>query len=324
MTRGVHQMKTGRTMLVASTGGHLEQLTRFVRSRTVSTTDRQWITFPHAQTESLLENESKVLVDYIPSRGFYAALKAIPRINKAIREFNPDTIVSTGAAIAVPAAVNALIMNKKMIYIESVSRFDGPSLTGRILELAPWVTKYTQHHNWSSKKWHRGPTVLGTFTTKRLTNSPVKKVFISLGTISPYTFNRAIEALTTIIPNDVEVRIQHGCTAVRTKKWEKKERISQSEFSENVKWADLVIMHAGVGSVLNVLEMGKVPALLVREAKHREHVDDHQKQIAHALAEKGLCTVVDLENPSWEIVQSISSVKALQQVDSTDPNVNDQ
>jgi UDP-N-acetylglucosamine--N-acetylmuramyl-(pentapeptide) pyrophosphoryl-undecaprenol N-acetylglucosamine transferase len=52
--------------------------------------------------------------------------------------------------------------------------------------------------------------------------------------------------------------------------------------------ADVVVAHAGIGSALAALEAGRCPVLVPRERAHREHVDDHQAQIAAALDARGL------------------------------------
>ena len=49
--------------------------------------------------------------------------------------------------------------------------------------------------------------------------------------------------------------------------------------------ADVVVAHAGVGTALAALEVGKCPVLVPRRLAHGEHVDDHQVQIASELGE---------------------------------------
>ena len=55
----------------------------------------------------------------------------------------------------------------------------------------------------------------------------------------------------------------------------------------------MVVTHAGVGTVMQLLEWGVHPVVLVRSAGRGEHVDDHQSQIAAVLSEHGLATVAD-------------------------------
>jgi UDP-N-acetylglucosamine--N-acetylmuramyl-(pentapeptide) pyrophosphoryl-undecaprenol N-acetylglucosamine transferase len=62
------------------------------------------------------------------------------------------------------------------------------------------------------------------------------------------------------------------------------------------------------------MEAGKCPVLVPREARHEEHVDDHQRQIAAELAARGLAiyrsveelTLADLRAAMETRVQELS------------------
>lgn len=299
--RSESEIVTGKTLLVASTGGHLEQLTRLVRSRKIDTDERLWVTFEHSQSATLLAHESVQYIPYIPSRGLKEAIQSLPEMFRIVREFSPDTVVSTGAAIAIPAVLAASVHGIRIVYIESVSRFLGPSLTGRLLQVVPWIARYTQHPEWANKRWRVGPQVLEDFTLTKVDCSVKNpKLFISLGTIKPFRFDRAIDALERVIPKSTNVRIQFGETERDYGHWSARKTLSVEEFQENVDWADIVIMHSGVGSILNVLDSGKRPVLLVREKNYGEHVDDHQKEVAVALGSTGLVMAPDLQSLAWQ------------------------
>jgi UDP-N-acetylglucosamine transferase subunit ALG13 len=47
--------------------------------------------------------------------------------------------------------------------------------------------------------------------------------------------------------------------------------------------ADVVVTHAGVGSVLCAREAGHVPVVVPRLHRYDEHVDDHQLELVAAL-----------------------------------------
>lgn len=59
------------------------------------------------------------------------------------------------------------------------------------------------------------------------------------------------------------------------------------EFSKNLMSADLVIGHAGAGTVMEVLKIGK-PLLVVVNS---ELMHDHQIEVAQALADRGFVTM---------------------------------
>jgi UDP-N-acetylglucosamine:LPS N-acetylglucosamine transferase len=51
-----------------------------------------------------------------------------------LRRERPDVILSTGAGPAVPfAIVGKILLRTKVIFIETITRTTGPSLTGRIM-----------------------------------------------------------------------------------------------------------------------------------------------------------------------------------------------
>jgi UDP-N-acetylglucosamine transferase subunit ALG13 len=51
--------------------------------------------------------------------------------------------------------------------------------------------------------------------------------------------------------------------------------------------ADVVVTHAGVGSVLCAREAGHVPVVVPRLHRYDEHVDDHQLELVAALGANG-------------------------------------
>lgn len=60
------------------------------------------------------------------------------------------------------------------------------------------------------------------------------------------------------------------------------------QYRRHLRDADVVIGHAGLGLVLDVMEIG-APALLVPRREHfGEHVDDHQMQIGRAIDLPGM------------------------------------
>jgi UDP-N-acetylglucosamine transferase subunit ALG13 len=52
--------------------------------------------------------------------------------------------------------------------------------------------------------------------------------------------------------------------------------------------ADAVVCHAGVGTIMTVLESGRRPVVIPRLRRYGEHVDDHQQQLATELESSGI------------------------------------
>ncbi len=71
--------------------------------------------------------------------------------------------------------------------------------------------------------------------------------------------------------------------------------------------ADVVITHAGVGSILSATRAGHVPLVVPRSKRLGEHVDDHQIELTQALVERGAVRAVwNLE----ELAQAVASCPA--------------
>lgn len=64
-------------------------------------------------------------------------------------------------------------------------------------------------------------------------------------------------------------------------------------FEQQVAGADLLILHAGAGSVIHAVRAGKVPVVMPRRVELGEHVDDHQVEFARELGRAGKIVVCD-------------------------------
>jgi UDP-N-acetylglucosamine transferase subunit ALG13 len=72
--------------------------------------------------------------------------------------------------------------------------------------------------------------------------------------------------------------------------------------------ADVVIGHAGLGLVLDVLNTGTPTVLMPRLARFGEHVDDHQLQIAREIDHAGFFICADEElGLEWSDVRQLAS-----------------
>jgi UDP-N-acetylglucosamine transferase subunit ALG13 len=74
---------------------------------------------------------------------------------------------------------------------------------------------------------------------------------------------------------------------IRTKQF-----IDPAEFRHRVESASLVIAHAGMGSIITALELGKPIVVMPRRASLGEHRNDHQVATAKRFAEQGRIIVV--------------------------------
>ncbi|MEI3865703.1 glycosyltransferase [Microbacterium sp. CCNWLW134] len=219
-----------------------------------------------------------------------------------------DVAISTGAAAALPILPRALLKGKKVVYIESVSRFEGPSLTGRIMGSLPGVKLFTQHPEWANSKWIHKFSVLDDFVSVETGRSPSERlrIFVSLGTIRPYRFDRLVDRVRQIAPHG-DVCWQLGETVRDDLPGKVNAYLPAAEFEKQARSADVVVTHAGVGTALALLDLGIYPVLVARRSSHREHVDDHQLQIAKRLQDLGLAISPSADELTLEHLQFAAS-----------------
>ncbi|WP_028351403.1 glycosyltransferase [Bradyrhizobium murdochi] len=72
--------------------------------------------------------------------------------------------------------------------------------------------------------------------------------------------------------------------------------IDPTEFRKRVESASLVISHAGMGSIITALELGKRIIVMPRRASLGEHRNDHQLATAKRFAEQGCIMVAFTEH----------------------------
>lgn len=299
--KNMDELVSGRAVLAASTGGHLAELVRLRKDLPIAD-NPLWITFDHPQSRALLKDERVVFVPYIESRGYFALIRAAVPVWKALRGERAQVAYSTGSALALAVLPLARLQRMEASYLESVSRFDGPSMSGRILARIPSIAVFTQHAHWVSKRWRPGPSLMTAYTvsTVPMPKDRPLRVFVTVGTIKPFRFDRLMTRLKQIIPSDAEVRVQFGETTIDHPGWSAQAYTSSGEFDKSVEWADCVVSHAGVGSVLRIMDLGKYPILAVRRSGFNEHVDDHQAQIARYVTDQGLGQGVEADEITAE------------------------
>lgn len=81
---------------------------------------------------------------------------------------------------------------------------------------------------------------------------------------------------------------------------------SEDELNELVKKCDILITHAGVGSIFKGLEYGKKVIAVPRLKKYREHINNHQLDISNNFLNMGYIKVVDDINDLGKTIKNIN------------------
>jgi UDP-N-acetylglucosamine transferase subunit ALG13 len=130
----------------------------------------------------------------------------------------------------------------------------------------------------------------------------VERIVVTLGTIG-FGFSRLLRRLIEIIPAGVSVTWQVGGTDVRGLPIDGIVSLSSEELDEEMRRADVVVAHAGIGSALGALDAGRCPVLVPREHAQGEHIDDHQRQIATELDLRGLAVHRPVESLAYADIE---------------------
>jgi UDP-N-acetylglucosamine--N-acetylmuramyl-(pentapeptide) pyrophosphoryl-undecaprenol N-acetylglucosamine transferase len=287
------------TLLVASTGGHLKQLHRLHGRLAGTDGPFRWATFDTPQSRSLLQGDAVDFVHFVGGRDPGNVLRNVPLAARILRDNEIDTIVSTGSAMALPFFALGRAKGLHCHYVESAARSTGPSKTARMISHIPGVYLYTQYPAWADRKWLYRGSVFDSFApaNHRAAEGPtrLRKVVVSLGTFKNYGFERLVRRLLAILPSEADVLWQTGDTDARALGVIGHHAIPERELTQAIREADVLVAHAGVGTALAALEVGKCPVLVPRRLLHGEHVDDHQTQIATELGNRGLAVSAEAD-----------------------------
>ena len=253
----------GRVLFVASTGGHLEELYQLQASLLGKGESAAWVTFDSPQSRSLLAAEKNVV--YIPrvgSRGYLDLIRSLRPAWAVLRRVRPDAVYSTGAAVALAFLPFAWIVRARAVYIESAARTSGPSLTGRLLRVLPWIHLRTQYRNWAGRRWDYAGSVFDGYVAvpSAVQAQPIRRVLVTLGTQEGYPFVSLVQRMQQIVPAGVEVMWQVGAGFPEAQRpLGARELVTRDELSAWVDSADVIVTHAGVGTALTLLQSGRYP-----------------------------------------------------------------
>lgn len=122
---------TSDVLLVCSAGGHLLQM--LALQPAWEGMSRCWVTLERSDATSLLVDEHVVYAHGPTHRSIANLLRNLCLAWKVITAARPRLILTTGAAVAVPFAWVGRLRGVRVVYIESITRIDRPSLSCRLI-----------------------------------------------------------------------------------------------------------------------------------------------------------------------------------------------
>lgn len=118
-------------------------------------------------------------------------------------------------------------------------------------------------------------------------------IFVALGS-QKFQFNRLLKKIDSILEKKEitdEVYAQIGYSSYKPKHYDFKEFLSTDDFNKKIQKSNILITHAGTGSIMAGIRNNKKVIAVPRLSKYNEHVDNHQIEICQQFEKMGLIIV---------------------------------
>ncbi len=136
-------MKNKAILVVYGVGGHKEQMRRLLKLLNIKERANHVKLVALCEKSACLEEIDECIVvpdmrdKYHKKKIFidapYSFFVSIFSIFKILKRYNIDYMISSGPGLVIPAAILFRILNKKVIFIETWSRYNTKSITGNIM-----------------------------------------------------------------------------------------------------------------------------------------------------------------------------------------------
>lgn len=111
-------------------------------------------------------------------------------------------------------------------------------------------------------------------------------IFLMVGT-HEQQFDRIVKAVDELEAEEQKI-IQYGYSSYRPVNSDGHDFLPFDRVKQHMLDASVIITHAGTGSVMLALSLGRRPIVVPRYKRFGEHIDDHQLQLVETLMEDGL------------------------------------
>ncbi|BDZ71679.1 PssD/Cps14F family polysaccharide biosynthesis glycosyltransferase [Methanobacterium petrolearium] len=219
----------------------------------------------------------------------------------------PDLILSTGSEIAIPAFLIAKILRIRTIFVETLTRVTELSGTGKIL--LHIANLFIVQWEFLAKKYKDAIFKGNILETIEIDENKSKNnfIFVTVGTASFPRLVKIMDDLAKVIPE--KVIIQLGRTDYTPKNADYLDFTSDlDEFNMMNQQAKIVVSHAGVGNVINILENNDNLIVFPRLEKYNELIDDHQLEFAKVLNKSSIAHVACSEKDIYNFIINIDKL----------------
>lgn len=130
-------------------------------------------------------------------------------------------------------------------------------------------------------------------------------IFVVLGT-QKFQCNRLLKKIDELIQSGIiaeEVFAQKGHSDYVPQNYKSTDFLTVEEFAQRISESDLVITHSGVGTILSAVNCRKPVIVFPRLKKYKEHVDNHQMDIAKAFSKKKIVLMCGEDDELSEVIE---------------------
>lgn len=140
-------------------------------------------------------------------------------------------------------------------------------------------------------------------------------IFVTVGT-DKFPFDRLLKAIDEALQKkeiEQEIFAQTGSSIYKPQFFSHKEFIDFGEMVKLIQKSDIVISHAGIGTTILCLSLGKIPVLFPRDVAFGEIIDNHQMEFARKIEVLGKVLLAfdyeELINKIKDYKKIVSSLK---------------
>lgn len=133
-------------------------------------------------------------------------------------------------------------------------------------------------------------------------------ILVTVGS-QKFQFNRLLKEIDKLLEqNKIHEKVfaQIGVSDYKPQHYECIDFMSQEAFLNKINQASIIITHAGTGTIINAIKLGKKVIAIPRLKKYGEHVDDHQIQLIKEFADLNLIEPVYEINNLYEAIEIAS------------------
>ncbi|MFT8882770.1 MAG: PssE/Cps14G family polysaccharide biosynthesis glycosyltransferase [Liquorilactobacillus hordei] len=135
------------------------------------------------------------------------------------------------------------------------------------------------------------------------------KIFIALGT-QKFQFNRLLKNVDDLFYEgklNYDVFAQIGESTYIPANYPAKKFLSRDEYKANIDDCDVLLTHAGVGTIIQGKKNGCYVIVAPRLAKFGEHIDDHQLEIARTFKNENFVDIYNEHDSLFDILKNINN-----------------